>query len=158
MEALRTGDVGAGCTVVRGFTTTCGIKGDMMTGEDLNEVRTIFIYEAARIAALAANAPVIPAFWAEREKDFQDQMMEFVSRQMGPDRLATPEAAHDSWVQAYLDLGWRWGEKYDPEARTHPDMVPYNDLSPLEKDKDAVFLMLCDIARLYIRGDEDGAT
>jgi hypothetical protein len=30
-------------------------------------------------------------------------------------------------------------------------MVPYDDLGQLEKDKDSVFVALCEIARLWIR-------
>ena len=53
-------------------------------------------------------------------------------------------------MQAYLDMGWAYGETYDPEAKTHPDLVPYWGLGQLERDKDEVYLVLCDIARQYI--------
>ena len=48
-------------------------------------------------------------------------------------------------------MGWVYGEVYDREAKTHPDMVPYWDLGQRERDKDAVFVALCEIARLYVR-------
>ena len=117
---------------------------------DINEARAIFVYEAARLAARAANAPIIPASWEEREDDFQSQFLEVIERQCGPQRSGSPEELHGSWVQAYLTNGWKYGEKYDPEARTHPDMVPYDQLGQLEQDKDAVFVALCEIAREYI--------
>ena len=44
-----------------------------------------------------------------------------------------------------------YGETYDPENRIHPDLVPYAELGTLERDKDAVFVALCEIARLYVR-------
>ena len=37
-------------------------------------------------------------------------------------------------------MGWRYGEKYDADLKTHPDMVPYAELGQLEQDKDAVFI------------------
>lgn len=124
--------------------------------------RAMFVYEAARLAAIAAGAPVIPALWLDREQDFRDQFVRVIARQCGPQRSSSPEELHGSWMQAYFENGWQYGEKYDPEKRTHPDLVPYTQLGTLERDKDAVFVLLCEIARLYIRGEQaapaDGAT
>jgi len=122
---------------------------------DINERRSIFVYEAARLAAIAAGAPIIPATWTEREADFREQFIHIIERQSGPSRSASPEELHGSWMQAYLDRGWVYGETYDPENRIHPDLVPYAELGTLEKDKDAVFVALCEIARLYVREDEN---
>ena len=114
--------------------------------------RAEFVYQAARLAALAANAPIVPAPFGEREKDFVDQFLDVIDRQCGPDRSASPEELHGSWMQAYFTNGWSYGETYDAEARTHPDLVPYANLGQLEQDKDSVFVALCEIARLWIRG------
>ena len=116
--------------------------------------RAMFVYEAARLAALAADAPIIPALWKEREQDFRLQFLDVIERQCGPQRSSSPEELHGSWVQAYLRLGWKYGEEYDPGSRIHPDLVPYDQLGQLEKDKDAVFVALCEIAREYIRTPE----
>ena len=51
----------------------------------------------------------------------------------------------------------RWGgcsAPFDPKAKRHPDMVPYAELGQLERDKDAVFVALCEIARLYVYAEE----
>lgn len=119
--------------------------------------RAQFVYEAARIAAAAAGAPIIPVTWGDREEDFRLQFIEVIKRQMGPKRSSSPEELHGSWVQAYETNGWVYGEEYDREARTHPDMVPYADLEQLEQDKDDVFVRLCEIARLYIRDAEEAS-
>ena len=123
----------------------------------INEARAIFVYEAARLAAIAVGAPIIPAHWQDREDDFRNQFIGVIERQSGPQRSSSPEELHGSWMQAYFENGWEYGEKYDPEARTHPDLVPYEKLGQLEKDKDAVFVALCEIARLYVR-DPESAT
>lgn len=116
----------------------------------LTERRAEFVYNAARLAAIAANAPIIPVFWAEREQAFKDQFLNVIERQCGPQRSSSPEELHGSWIQAYLGMGWVYGEKYDRENRVHPDLVPYADLGKLEQDKDAVFVALCEIARLWV--------
>ena len=119
--------------------------------EQLNMRRAEFIYDAARLAAMAALAPIIPAVWEDREPDFKEQFVRVIARQCGASRSQSPEELHGSWMQAYLDRGWTYGDTYDPSNRKHPDLVPYSELDQLERDKDSVFIALCEIARLWIR-------
>ena len=123
---------------------------------DLTERRAAFVYDAARLAAEAADAPIIPVPWADREEPFKAQFRDVIDRQMGSQRSASPEELHGSWMQAYFGMGWVYGPKHDPITKTHPDLVPYADLGQLERDKDAVFVALCEIARCWIYdGDTD---
>ena len=121
-----------------------------LTSMTLSERRAAFIYDAARLAAIAATAPIIPALWLEREEPFRRQFLDVVERQCGPQRSTSAEELHGSWVQAYLAMGWMYGEAYDREKKIHPDLVPYAQLGQLERDKDAVFVALCEIARNYV--------
>lgn len=122
---------------------------------DLTQRRAEFIYEAARIAAWAAGAPIIPEPWPERDEAFRTQFLDVVARQCGPDRSNSPEQLHDDWVRAYEAMGWTYGEVRSVEAKTHPDMVGYHELGQLERDKDAVFVALCEIARQWIYDTEE---
>ena len=112
--------------------------------------RAEFVYNGARIAAIASNAPIVPVEWAEREEAFRTQFLAVIERQCGEQRSKSPEELHGSWMQAYYAMGWVYGDKYNRENKIHPDLVPYADLGQLEKDKDAVFVALCEIARLHI--------
>ena len=123
----------------------------------LTERRAEFVYNAARLAALAADAPIIPVPWNEREPAFREQFLAVIERQCGSDRSTSPEELHGSWMQAYFAMGWVYGEQYDREKQTHPDLVPYARLGQLERDKDAVFVALCEIARLYVRENDADA-
>ena len=116
----------------------------------LTERRAVFVYEGARLAAIAAGAPIIPAHWTDREQPFRDQFLGVIEKQCGPERSTSPEELHGTWVEAYRKMGWIYGEKYDREAKVHPDLVPYAELGRLEQDKDSVFVALCEIARLWI--------
>lgn len=119
----------------------------------LTERRARFVYEGARLAAAAANAPIIPVQWEEREQAFRDQFLEVIERQCGDHRSQSPEELHGSWMQAYISMGWKYGPEYSREEKIHPDMVPYADLNQLEQDKDGVFVALCEIARMWIYDD-----
>lgn len=120
------------------------------TKHTLTERRAKFVYDAARLAAQAANAPIIPVPWDEREQSFRSQFLDVIERQCGELRSKSPEELHGGWMQAYFAMGWVYGEEYSRENKTHPDLVPYAELGQLERDKDAVFVVLCEIARQWI--------
>ncbi len=125
----------------------------MVNEKVLNERRAEFVYNAARLAALASGAPIVPVVWDEREQPFRDQFLEVIERQCGEQRSRSPEELHGGWMQAYIEMGWVYGEEYNREAKIHPDLVPYADLGQLERDKDAVFVALCEIARRWVYDD-----
>ena len=118
--------------------------------QSLNERRAVFVYQAARLAAQASNAPIVPAPWDERERAFCDQFLAIIERQCGEQRSSSPEELHGSWMQDYLVMGWKYGPEYIASMKVHPDLVPYAQLGQLERDKDAVFVALCEIARQWI--------
>ena len=51
----------------------------------------------------------------------------------------TPEQSHENWMKEKEENGWVYGETKDPEAKTHPCMVPYSELPADQKTKDYVF-------------------
>lgn len=114
---------------------------------DLKERRAIFVYEAARIENKAANRPINPEPWENRDEKFRKNMIKAVARQCGNGRLTSPKLLHDAWVVAYEKMGWKYGKERNVELKTHPDMVPFSKLGRLEQEKDWVFFMLCEIAR-----------
>lgn len=116
----------------------------------LNYRRAKFVYEGARLQAIAAEAPIVPEPYDERELPFRQQFEKVIERMMGPDRSSNAEQLHQDWMDAYVAMGWTYGPVRDVEKKTHPDMVPYNDLGHLERDKDAVFVALCEIARKWV--------
>ena len=117
---------------------------------NLTERKSEFVYNAARLAAIGSNAPIIPVIWDEREEPFKEQFLKVIERQCGENRSHSAEELHGSWMQSYFSMGWVYGDEYDREKKIHPDLVPYKQLRQLEKDKDAVFIALCDVARQWI--------
>ena len=60
--------------------------------------------------------------------------------------MANPEAgdsaSHDSWMAEKVADGWVYGEVKDPEKKTHPCIVPFDELPPAQQFKDALFRTL----------------
>jgi hypothetical protein len=123
---------------------------DMSHSDSLTERRAEFVYEGARLQAAAVDAPIVPEHWSQREEPFRAQFRDVIEMMCGPDRKSSPEELHDDWVRAYEAMGWTYGVERDPERRTHPDMVPFEQLEARERDKDAVFVALCEIARQWV--------
>jgi hypothetical protein len=109
----------------------------------------------ARLAAIAADAPIVPEPYDEREEPFRLQFEKVIERQTGPGRSSNAAELHQDWVDAYAKMGWVYGPVRDTDKKTHPDMVPYDELGHLEKDKDAVFVALCEIARKWVHHPDE---
>jgi len=43
---------------------------------------------------------------------------------------------HEVWAKSRMDQGWTWGPQRDDTLKTHPDLVPYDKLTEVEKDYD----------------------
>jgi hypothetical protein len=52
---------------------------------------------------------------------------------------AGPDASHNSWMDQKVNEGWVYGEVKDAEAKTHPCIVPFNELSKEQQAKDYLF-------------------
>lgn len=54
-----------------------------------------------------------------------------------PDR--TPEDSHAAWLAEKDAAGWVYGKKKNEDKKTHPCMVPYDELPPEQQAKDYLF-------------------
>ncbi|MEM1055280.1 MAG: RyR domain-containing protein [Bacteroidota bacterium] len=46
------------------------------------------------------------------------------------------EHVHDVWAKGRLSEGWTYGPRRDDDAKRHPGLMPYAELSEEEKDYD----------------------
>lgn len=55
---------------------------------------------------------------------------------------AHPSDSHKSWLEEKRAAGWKYGPDKDPEKKTHPCFVPYDELPTNQKAKDYIFLAI----------------
>lgn len=103
-------------------------------------------HEANRAYCLAAlNDDSQPA-WVDAPAWQRDSAIEGVRKHLTG--YLDPQESHNSWMSHKLRDGWRYGEAKDPEAKTHPCLLPYAEL-PLEQQlKDHVFGAIVNALRL----------
>jgi len=88
--------------------------------------------------------------WCEEHRDFsqkswtdaagwqRDSAIEGVRFALAnPDALES--AQHDAWMASKLRDGWQYGEMKDAEAKTHPCLVPFDQLPEVQQAKDRLF-------------------
>lgn len=48
-------------------------------------------------------------------------------------------ASHESWMREKIDAGWVYGPEKDADKKTHPCIVPFDQLPKEQQRKDALF-------------------
>lgn len=76
--------------------------------------------------------------WHEAEQWQRDRSIKGVSFVIAhPD--GTPTDQHAAWCRYKIADGWKYGPVEDAEAKTHPYLVPYDDLPFEQRVKDHAF-------------------
>lgn len=60
---------------------------------------------------------------------------------------AGPEASHENWLKDKLADGWTWGPKKDEATKTHPCIMPFDQLPQEQQAKDKLFKAIVDALR-----------
>lgn len=112
-------------------------EGKKMTDLTSDQILLIarICYDAIRRLQIENGDPVSP-----RLEDAEDYRIEsMVSGVKFALRGGTPEEQHQEWCRARRTEGWTWGEVKDDLAKTHPCLVPYDQLPASQRVKDALF-------------------
>jgi len=101
------------------------------------------VCHAANKAWCEANGDASQKDWDEAE-DWQKE-----SAQKGVAfRLDNPnsgnDAQHNAWMKEKIDAGWVYGEVKDAEAKTHPCILPFDQLPEFQQKKDTLFCAIVD--------------
>lgn len=90
-----------------------------------------------------ANGDFTQKDWDEAEDWQRQSAINGVLYRIGnPD--AGNDAQHNSWMKEKVDAGWVYGQVKDAEAKTHPCIVPFDQLPRFQQQKDALFCAIVD--------------
>lgn len=76
--------------------------------------------------------------WADAP-EWQQQSARAGVRAIAEGKVGKAEDSHQSWLDHKLADGWKYGPVKDPEKKEHPCMVPYDQLPPEQRVKDALY-------------------
>lgn len=95
-------------------------------------------HEANRELQRIQNDPTIPVagYWDEIGTELQDSICIGV---MGVLMGNSPQQSHELWIDTKKSQGWVHGPVKSETHKTHPLLVPYNELDESAQLKDALF-------------------
>ncbi len=94
-------------------------------------------HEANRVWC-QANDDDSQKIWSEAEQWQRDSAIKGVEFKIN-NPAAGEDAQHNAWMKDKIDDGWVYGEVKDPSAKTHPCLVPFNELPEFQQKKDRLF-------------------
>lgn len=108
------------------------------------------ICHAANTAFCASHGDLSHKPWDETPMALKRSVLSGVKLHLD-DPNASPAASHNAWL-AYKDAeGWHYGETKCPERKTHPCMMPFEDLPAKDQAKDHLFKAIVNALRPFTR-------
>lgn len=98
-------------------------------------------HEANRAYCLALGDVSLPS-WEDAPPEQRDSVragVQNVARGFGP------RESHNAWWQRKHAEGWTFDVRKDSTTKTHPNLVPYDDLPREEKMKDSIFVAVVSV-------------
>jgi hypothetical protein len=109
--------------------------------EGLNKIA--YMCHQANKAWCEANGDFSQKDWDEAEEWQKESAISGVNfRLNNPD--AKEDSQHNTWMNDKINDGWVYGEVKDADKKTHPCIVPFNELPIFQQKKDALFCAIVD--------------
>ena len=96
-----------------------------------------FNVNMAYSTAIGTEAKNLPKRYRELSEEELVKVREAIEKHFISD--VDPEESHEMWLNSKAELGWTYGEEKNEELKTHPCIMPYNDLPAEQKVKDVLF-------------------
>lgn len=105
---------------------------------DLRIVRIAIVCHEANRGWCVACGDFSQTTWERAEQWQRDSAIKGVAFALA-NPTAPDSAQHDAWSADKNADGWKYGEVKDPVAKTHPCLVPFDQLPPHQQAKDRLF-------------------
>jgi len=120
--------------------------------QDAHEMSSINVEYLAKIAMVCheANKAYCDSIgdpsqkhWNEAAKWQRESAVKGVAFRIS-NPAGKPDAQHKSWYDDKVANGWAYGPVKDEVKKTHPSLLPYDELPLKERKKDALFQAIVD--------------
>ena len=111
-------------------------------GTALEEFIAKACHEANRVWC-QANGDDTQKHWEDAEQWQKDSAIKGVEFRIN-NPSAGKDAQHNAWMADKINDGWVFGEVKDANAKTHPCIVPFDQLPEFQQKKDALFCAIVD--------------
>ena len=101
------------------------------------------VHSANRAYVDAIGGRAVNLSWEEIREEERSGLIKAVAGMITNPQL--PETSHEQWCLAREKDGWTKDIKYDYNRKTHPNLVPYDQLPIEEQFKDQLFMGLASI-------------
>ena len=119
-----------------------GVLNDVRTDEvepGLTDAEIARVCHEANRAYCEVSGDFAQLSWDAAPEELRVSAVEGVRfARLNPD--AGPREQHAAWARGREAEGWAYGIVKDPSARTHPALLPYDELPAQQRRKDALFL------------------
>lgn len=111
----------------------------LIPSEKIEKIARV-VHEANR-AWCIANGDFSQPPWDKAEQWMREATLAAIRYRMSnPDAPASEQ--HDQWLEEKRASGWRYGPIKDSKAKTHPMLIPYQELPEYEKEKDSLVIAI----------------
>lgn len=113
-----------------------------MIEKSIGEIKAIaMVCHEANRAWCKRNGDFSQPNWLDAPQWQRNSVIEGVQHAVAhPD--ATPEDSHNNWMALKMAEGWVYGPTKDTDAKTHPCIVPFDELPEWQQKNDALFLAI----------------
>ena len=108
----------------------------------LHEFVAKLCHEVNRSYSLALDEANVLPIWEDLDLDLRLSIVRGVNHVATNDEL-TARDMHYVWLEDKKNQGWRYGVTKSIEHKTHPNLVPYDQLHQTQQVKDDIFLTIC---------------
>lgn len=113
------------------------LGGHDVTAEDIARV----VHAANRELQIVQGDPVPSPPWDDAP-DYQVRQATAGVQEVIRNHTLTAEQSHELWVDRMREDGWTPGEAKDPARKTHPTLLPWDELPTEQQLKDRLFIAI----------------
>lgn len=97
---------------------------------------------AGEIRVMLGESPIASSNFTPSDQERRIKAMQECAA-----RSTSDEERHDSWMKMHIESGWVYGTEFNSELKTHPNLLPWEQLPATVKSKARIFDIIAKAGR-----------